>query len=686
VIVARYPSTMPEPSIPEQILEGLNHAQREAVLAVSGPVAILAGAGTGKTRVISRRAAYAIATGVVPAGEILLVTFTDKAASEMVERLRLLHQPAVTARTFHAHALSQLRHFWPASHAGQAAPVILESKFPIISRIVRGLSGSHRYTPSKDVAGEIEWAKNQRVGPAGYVDAAVAAGREPPLPVELMADVFGRYERAKAQAGRIDFEDMLGATVDLLETDLDAAAVVRARKRWFSVDEYQDTNPLQERLLTLWAGDSRDVCVVGDEDQTIYSFTGASSRYLRDFDRTHPGTTVVGLTENYRSTPEILGLANRLIAGTGRIKDLSATRPSGPPPSRVAYTDPEAELAGLVRAIRARLAEGIEPAEIAVLVRMNAQLAPIEAALTAAEIPFIVRGGRFYERPDVKSAIRAVQQARLQALGGALPAAILEVFTTRLGYLPDGPQRGPEERERAADLGVLLAIATEFAAGRAAGQAAGPAAEPAEPADAAGFLAELTRRDQAERANASGGLTLSTIHRAKGLEWDAVFLPGLEEGTLPIGQAAGDPAAIDEERRLLYVGITRARRQLALSWAARRAGSNGREGSRRPSRFLDDLGLGPVPAPAASARSSSSPRPGRPRPVDDPRFDALRTWRAERAKDDGVPAYVVAHDTTLADIAEARPASIAELRRVKGMGPARLQRYGPEILEVLAKI
>src|SRR5664279_1439059 len=260
---------MPELTVPDQILDGLNHAQREAVLAVSGPVAILAGAGTGKTRVISRRAAYAIATGVVPAGEILLVTFTDKAASEMVERLRLLHQPAVTARTFHAHALSQLRHFWPASHDGQAPPAILDSKFPIISRIVRGLSGNHRYTPSKDVAGEIEWAKNQRVGPAGYVDAAIAAGREPPLPVELMADVFARYERAKAQAGRIDFEDMLGATVDLLETDPDAAAVVRARKRWFSVDEYQDTNPLQERLLTLWAGDSRDVCVVGDEDQTI---------------------------------------------------------------------------------------------------------------------------------------------------------------------------------------------------------------------------------------------------------------------------------------------------------------------------------------------------------------------------------------------------------------------------------
>ena len=677
---ARYASAMAHGDDPEPILDGLNAAQRQAVLAASGPVAILAGAGTGKTRVISRRAAYAIATGVVAAGEVLLVTFTDKAAAEMVERLRALNQPAVTARTFHAHALSQLRHFWPAGHGGAPPPAILESKFPIIGRIARALPGGYRFTPAKDLAGEIEWAKNQRIDARQYANAAVAAGREPPLPVELMARVFADYERAKERAGRIDFEDMLGATVDLLETDPTAAAIVRARKRWFSVDEYQDTNPLQERLLALWAGDSRDVCVVGDEDQTIYSFTGASSSYLRSFARTHPGTTVIELTENYRSSPEILGLANRLIATTGRSKHLTATRPKGPPPSRSAYADPEAELAGLVRSIRARLAEGIAPSEIAILVRMNAQLAPIEAALTTAGIPFEVRGGRFYERPDVKSAIRAIQQATLTATGDELPAAIQGVFAARLGYLADGPQRGPEERERAADLGVLLAIATEFTARGGA---------LTEGHDAAGFLAELARRDVAERSSVAGGLTLSTIHRAKGLEWDAVFLPGLEEGTLPIGQAAGDPGAIDEERRLLYVGMTRARLHLAFSWAARRAGSNGREGSRRPSRFLADLGLGPARGQSAGPPTRSSRGPGPApgaglRPTDDPRFDALRTWRSERARSDGVPAYVIAHDATLVEIAAARPSSLAELGAVRGMGPARLERYGSEILAVLA--
>ena len=664
---------------PERILDGLNDAQGTAARATSGPVAILAGAGTGKTRVISRRAAYAIATGVVGAAEVLLVTFTDKAATEMAGRMRELGQPQVTARTFHAQALSQLRHFWPAGHDGAPPPEILESKFPILGRIARQLPGGYRYTPVKDLAGEIEWAKNRRLGAATYGPAAVAAGRDAPVPIELMTRIFADYERAKARAGRIDFEDMLLATVELLETDQDAAALVRARKRWFSVDEYQDTNPLQERLLALWAGDSPDVCVVGDEDQTIYSFTGASSDYLRDFAGTHPGTTVVALTENYRSSPEILRLANRLLAGAGRHKTLSATRPAGPPPTGAAYADPDAELAGLVTGIRARLRDGIAPSEVAILVRLNAQLPPIEAALTTAAIPYVVRGGRFYERPDVHAAIRAIRQAKLDARGPALGPAIGAVFRAALGYDPAATRGGPEERERAADLGVLLAIATEL------GSRPGPSGEPA---GASELLAELAARDTAERSGSSAGLTLSTIHRAKGLEWDAVFLPGLEDGILPIGQAAGDPAAIDEERRLLYVAITRARRHLAISWADRRAGANGREGSRRPSRFLADLGLGrssitPTPRPSPSAprtRERLAPAAG-----SEAGFEALRTWRAERARADAVPAYVIAHDATLLALAEARPASIADLGRVKGMGPGRLERYGAEILAVLAK-
>jgi DNA helicase II / ATP-dependent DNA helicase PcrA len=665
-------------------------------VATSGPVAILAGAGTGKTRVSSHRAAYAIATGVVAAHEVLVVTFTDKAAAEMADRLRRLGQPGVTARTFHAHALSQLRHFWPGRHEGSPPPAILESKLPIVTRIARSLPGGYRFTPARDLASEVEWAKNRRIAPSAYLAEATAAGRTAPIPLELMGRAFADYERAKARAGRIDFEDMLGATIDLLEGDAAAAALVRARKRWFSVDEYQDTNPLQERLLELWAGSSRDVCVVGDEDQTIYSFTGASSRYLQDFARNHPGTTVVALTENYRSSPEILALANRLIAGPGRRPALVATRPSGPPPSSAGYADADAELAGLVRGIRTRLGEGTDPAEVAVLVRINAQLAPIEAALTTAGIAYVVRGGRFYERPDVRAAIRAIERAGITASGPGLAVAVEALFASAFGFDPGSRPTGSEERERAAALEVLLAITRELPGG-------GPGTASA--ATAADLLAELARRDAGERAGTAGGLTLSTIHRAKGLEWDAVFLPGLEEGNLPIGQASGDAEAVAEERRLLYVALTRARRFLAVSWAARRDGPGGREGSRRPLRFLAEIGLGPDRAraglggarPSGLAASGSdrasdrSPRRERERAAppsgSEAAFEALRSWRGERARNDGVPAYVIAPDATLLALLEARPRprSAAELARVPGLGPARIERYGAEILAVLAR-
>jgi DNA helicase-2/ATP-dependent DNA helicase PcrA len=644
----------------DALLADLNPAQREAATAVEGPVAILAGAGTGKTRVISRRAAYAIRSGYVAAEQVLVVTFTDKAAGEMVERLRALGLGGVVARTFHAHALTQLRHFWPSRHDGAALPGVLDSKAPLLVPLARALPGHYRFTPVKDLADEIEWAKSRRVPPGAYERAL--GMRQPPIPPDLMARVYAGYERAKTRIGRLDFDDMLTLTVDLLESDEEAASLVRARKRWFSVDEYQDTTPLQERLLELWAGGSRDIAVVGDEDQTIYTFAGATPALLTGFAARHPGARVVELTENYRSTPQVLELANRLLASQGRSKRLAAAASDGPTPSIERYPDAAAELDGVVDRLRRWHAEGIRAAETAVLVRTNAQLAPLEDALTRAGMAFQVRGVRFFDRPEVRGAIDVLRRSRLAA--GPLAAGVRATWRRELGYGADDGGGGAEAREREASLDTLLAILAETS-----------------PPSLEAFIEELERRRAAERAAAGSGVNLLTLHRAKGLEWDGVVLPALEEGLLPIRPSDPDES-IDEERRLFYVGITRARTHLALSWALRRE-VRGRDAARTRSRFLEAI----QPRPAARVTQlpdaferhvAAAERPP------DPLFELLRAWRAERARVDGVPAYVVAHDSVLRDVAELRPATLAQLRRIRGFGPTKLERYGGEVLEVVA--
>ncbi len=659
----------------ERLLEDLNPSQREAVTATSGPLAIIAGAGSGKTRVISRRAAYAIETGVVPADQILLVTFTDKAAGQMVERMTALGHRGVLARTFHAAALAQLRHFWPSRHGGAPLPSTLDSKLRLVVPLIGRLPGGYRFTPAKDIADTIEWAKVRRIGPEHWVREG---DDRAPIPADLFARVYRDYERAKTTAGLLDFEDMLVQTVELLEGDAEAAALVRSRKRWFSVDEYQDTNPLAERLLALWQGESRDLAVVGDPDQTIYTFTGATPEYLLGFAERHPGSRVVTLAENYRSSPQILELANRLIAGGAR-GELKATQPAGPPPAIHRFADPAAETGEIVAWARAVAAAGVEPQETAVLVRVNAQLPAIEDALTRAGLSFTVRGQRFFDRREIREARQLLRRARPAETGTELSTAIELLFVERMGLDDVTADAGSEGRDRAASLELLLGIVEDLAAADAT-------------LNIEGVLAELDRRHEAESTAAVDGVNLLTYHRAKGLEWDAVYLPALDEGLLPIRQAKEDEE-VAEERRLLYVGITRARRFLALS-----------SSTRRPSRFLAALepprsaaGRAPGRAGRASGRApgGASDRvrvlPGAPvaqavSAADasaDGLLEALRLWRRQRASDDGVPAYVVFHDTTLAEIAEARPRSLPALRRVRGMGPTKLERYGEEILAVI---
>lgn len=638
---------MPEP---EEILAGLNQAQRQAAIAVRGPVAILAGAGTGKTTTITHRIAYQVASGAFRASRILAVTFTEKAARELKGRLAGLGVEGVEARTFHAAALAQLSRLWPR-FAGSPLPEVLGSKAPLIASLANALPPPHRYLPRGELANEIEWAKNRMVAPAGYLDELERRGHEPPIPAELMARIFDGYERRKQRTGRLDFEDMLGLAVRLFDEHPVAADEVRDRFHAFTVDEYQDVNALQQTLLERWLGGRDELCVVGDDYQTIYTFTGASPEHLLGFPQRFPGARIVRLEENYRSSPQVLTVANALARHLGGFrKELRATREDGPGPTARALPDADSEVAFVVDEVRRLYAAGIPLEDMAVLYRINARSEPFEEAFAAAGVPYQVRDGAFLRRPGPRAVL-----ARLRRATGPAARAVAAV-TDALGYDPEAEPDLEEEVTRQADLARMRALAEEF-------ERAHPEGDPA------GFVAELARRFSAEESGR--GVNLLTYHRAKGLEFDAVFLPRLLDGELPYRshRAEADP---EEERRLLYVGITRARTHLYLSWP--------REPRSAPSPFLAEVGV-QAAAREPSARSKAAAVPTS---QGGPLFDRLRSWRLERAKADGVPAYVVFHDATLAAIADERPRSRAALACISGVGPAKLERYADEVLEVVA--
>jgi DNA helicase II / ATP-dependent DNA helicase PcrA len=616
------------------ILEGLNPEQRRAAEAVRGPVCILAGAGSGKTTTITRRIAWQVASGAVRSDQILAVTFTDKAAGEMRARLQRLGVDGVEARTFHSAALSQLRRA-----RGEGPGRILSTKALLLRQIGNTLPPPYRFRPAGDLATEVEWAKNRRLTPQTYRDAL--NGHEPPIPEDLMATVFREYERRKEASGAIDFEDLLELTLRMYEEDEHALAALRERYAAFTVDEYQDVNLLQQSLLELWLGPCDDLCAVGDDYQSIYGFTGASPEWLLGLATRFPQATVVRLEENYRSSPQVLALANRLVPRLGGAeKTLRATRPDGPEPQLRGFDSPEAEGAFVLSRVRELHGEGVAYEEMAVLMRLNARSVDFEELFADAHVPF--QGAALLSRDGARQLLKGLRGAGF----GSLAEEVRRVAVLQ-GLVDPVPDKvGERELVRQADLARLCKLAEEFD-------------------DGSKTVEQWIEWLRARFAHgAEGGVHLLTLHRAKGLEFEAVFLPRVEEKELPCKAAMRSPDQVSEERRLLYVGMTRAKRHLALTWAG------------KPSRFLLELGV--EAAPPSVARKARAEEP------DDPTYVALKEWRLKRSKADEIPAYVVFHNSTLAEIAERRPTTIAELASVPGVGPAKLERYGRDVLDALA--
>ncbi|CAM2815415.1 ATP-dependent DNA helicase [Mycobacterium intermedium] len=693
------------PLVADPLTAELDDEQREAVLAPRGPVCVLAGAGTGKTRTITHRIAQLVTAGHVAAGQVLAVTFTQRAAGEMRSRLRSLDMVAqsgvgsVQALTFHAAAHRQLRYFWPRV-VGDTRWELLDSKFAVVARAASRCRLNTSTDDVRDLAGEIEWAKASLIGPEDYASAVAAISRDTPMEAAKIADVYAAYEALKVRDEAVtllDFDDLLLHTAAAIENDAAVAQEFRDRYRCFVVDEYQDVTPLQQRVLSAWLGERDDLTVVGDANQTIYSFTGASPRFLLDFSRRFPDATVVRLERDYRSTPQVVSLANQVIAAArGRVAGsklrLSGQRPPGPAPSFHEHPDEPTEAAAVAASIARLIEAGTPAAEIAVLYRVNAQSEVYEEALTEAGIAYQVRGGEgFFTRQEIKQALLALQRAAERGVDGPLPQVVRGILEP-LGLTADEPV-GTRARERWEALTALAQLVDDEVAQR-------PQLE------LPGLVAELRTRADARHPPVVQGVTLASLHAAKGLEWDAVFLVGLVDGTLPISHALAygpDSERVEEERRLLYVGITRARVHLALSWALARA-SGGRQ-SRKPSRFLN--GIAPQTrieaAPAKSRRSKGTPTRCRvcnkdlttpaaimlrrcetcAGDVDEDLLLRLKGWRTEIAKELKMPPYIVFSDNTLIAIAEMRPTDEAALIAIPGIGARKLEQYGADVLNLV---
>ena len=766
--------------MPDPVLDGLDPEQRLVAEALTGPVVVHAGAGTGKTRAITHRIAHAVLSGRHPASAGLGVTFTNRAAGEMRGRLAQLGVPSVSVRTFHAAALSQLRYFWPKV-VGGPFPQLVSSKAALVGQACRELGLSPGPTLVRDLAAEIEWAGSTLLSPGDYPEAALAAGRTPVgsgsdvIDLPGIARVMSAYQDRKVAANAIDFEDVLLSMIAMIGDRPDVADEIRRHYRWFTVDEYQDITPAQERLLAGWLGDRDDVCVVGDASQTIYSFAGADPGALARFGRTWPHATEIRLDRCYRCTPQIVAAANSVIvagareaaraaqtgAGGGRAGigasggrsqwepvRLRSQREPGRAPDIVTCADDADEAATVASRIAGLISEGFAPRDVAVLMRTNAASEPLEVALAEAGIPYVMRGAeRFFDRPEVREALVRLRGEVTAAGAGAAPggdggepptagpgdaitdrrdasgrsaadsgsdagpapggtlfetdglAARTVAVLAGMGWERRGPASGGATRERWESLAAVVALAEEM-------QAAGHRS-------LGDLVQEFERRAGMAHAPTPDGVTVATLHAAKGLEWPVVFVVGCAEGSLPIVYADTDER-VAEERRLFYVGLTRARDRLVVTWALTR---NGGGRSREPSRFLAEMRsqggvtAGATPSGLMRQGRSTSARERRRRPpqrcrvcgaglatapertlgrcslcpgtADEALVGRLREWRTATAKEREVPAYVIFTDVTLTALAERRPATVDELLDIPGIGPAKAEQYGTALLEMV---
>lgn len=676
---------------PDELLSGLDAEQRVVATSFGRPVVVIAGAGTGKTRAITHRIAYAVASGHYRANAVLAVTFTTRAAGELRSRLRGLGVPAVQARTFHSAALRQAQYFWPRGYGCELPPVSQE-RLPLVAQAARALRLSPDTATLRDLLGEVSWAKVTNVLPADYGELATVHGRQVAgLEPDQVARLLGHYEQVKTEQGVIDFDDILLCAVALLTEHEDIAAEVRAGYRHLVVDEYQDVNPLQQSLLDLWWGEGADHCVVGDPAQTIHSFAGASPSHLLGFAGRFPDAHLVRLMRDYRSSPQVVELANQVARRTGLgAVTLESQCPAGPAPVVLACADEADEAAAIARWLVGQHDAGVPWRELAVLYRVHAQSPPLEAALAKAGIRFAVRGGDgFYDRAEIRQLMTALARAaERDADAPAVPQ--VTALLRRMGWSEQPPTGSGRIRERWEALSAILTLAEDCVAAEAS-------------ASVGRVAAELAQRAQVEHPLAADGVTLATLHAAKGLEWTAVALAGVQEGTLPLGLAQSEEQ-LAEEARLCYVGITRARRSLLITWSRTWRGG----GARQPSRFLAGVSTSArpdpprravrqVPTTEMNARCRVCGRPvtsgaerklsrhlSCPAEFDQGLFDGLIAWRSQVAQSRSLPAYVVFTDATLMAIAELCPDSRQALAAIPGVGRVKLDAYADEVLAILA--